>query len=52
MHQWLRDAFDKRQTADYEALPVLSEADIAMMEQQALQFLHEARTYLSQEGWL
>ena len=52
MHQWLRDAFDKRQTADYEALPVLSEADIAMMEQQALQFLHEVRTYLSQEGWL
>jgi hypothetical protein len=33
-------------------VPVLSEADIAMMEQQALQFLPEVRTYLSQEGWL
>ena len=52
LHQWLRDAFDKRQIADYEALAILSEADILTMEQQALHFLEEARTYLAQEGWL
>lgn len=52
LHQWLLDAFDKRQIADYDALATLNEVDIATMEQQALQFFQTTRTYLSQEGWL
>ncbi len=52
MHRWLRDAFNKRQVADYEARPTLTEADITMMTQQAHQFWEATRCYLQQEGWL
>jgi uncharacterized protein (UPF0332 family) len=31
-HQWLRSAFDKRQVADCEAQPVLTDADVRVAE--------------------
>ncbi len=38
MHRWLQAAFNKRQIADYEPLPSLTDVDIAEMEQQAQRF--------------
>jgi uncharacterized protein (UPF0332 family) len=44
-HRWLRDALDKRQLADYEVRPILSDDDIEEMEAQAVQFLDAAREF-------
>jgi len=52
MHQWLRSAFDKRQVADYEAQPVLTDADVRVMEKQAQQFLTSTQEYLRRQGFL
>lgn len=52
LHQWLQNAFDKRQVGDYEALPALNETDIIALHQQAEEFVSEAETYLQKEGWL
>lgn len=52
MHQWLRSAFDKRQVANYEAQPVLTNADVSMMEKQAGQFLARVQEYLQRQGFL
>ena len=51
-HRWLRDALDKRQLADYEVRPILSDDDIEEMEAQAVQFLDAAREYLKRRGYL
>ncbi len=51
-HRRLRDALDKRQLADCEVRPVLSEDDIEEMEEKAVQFLDAVREYLKKQGYL
>lgn len=52
MHRWLQSAFDKRQVADYEVYPVLTDSDVDVMEAQARQFLAKTREYLQKRGFL
>jgi len=46
MHRWLRDAFDKRQVADYEVQPVFVKKDVAILQEQARKFLVETQRFL------
>jgi uncharacterized protein (UPF0332 family) len=46
MHRWLRDAFDKRQVADYEALPVFKTEDVEDLLAQAERFLGATKKFL------
>ncbi len=46
MHRWLRDAFDKRQVADYEAFPVFEKEDVDSLLIQAEKFLQRTKEFL------
>jgi uncharacterized protein (UPF0332 family) len=50
LHQWLREAFDKRQISDYEFMTGMSDADVMEMKPKAEQFLKKAEEFLRNEG--
>jgi uncharacterized protein (UPF0332 family) len=52
LHQWLREAFDKRQLSDYEFLTGIGDEEVAAMQPKAAQFLEQATRTLRQWGVL
>jgi len=52
MHRWLRDAFDKRQLADYEPSPVFEKEDVEKLLIQAEKFLQGSTRFLEERGGL
>ena len=52
LHRWLRDAFDKRQIADYEPSPVFTEEDVDKLLEQAGEFLKASRRFLESRRYL
>jgi uncharacterized protein (UPF0332 family) len=50
LHQWLHEAFDKRQLSDYEFLTGIGEEEVAAMQPKAAQFLEQATSFLQQSG--
>ncbi|MBC7098844.1 HEPN domain-containing protein [Candidatus Bipolaricaulota bacterium] len=52
MHRWLRDAFDKRQLANYEPSPVFAKEDVEKLLTQAENFLRETTRLLEERGGL
>ena len=50
LHRWLRDAFDKRQLADYEALPVFDKTDVDDLLSHAEEFLKVTKEFLATSG--
>jgi uncharacterized protein (UPF0332 family) len=49
-HEWLRDAFDKRQFSDYRVLSGLGDEDVRLMVERAEIFLQLALKMLDQTG--
>jgi uncharacterized protein (UPF0332 family) len=52
MHQWLLEAFEKRQISDYEYLTGIGEADVLDLKDKAERFLLQAEAFLKKEGLL
>lgn len=52
MHQWLCEAFDKRQLGDYASSSSLDEDDIRDLQGKAERFIQQAKTFLQQKGFL
>ncbi len=52
LHQWLREAFDKRQLSDYEFLTGIGDPEVRAMQPKAAQFLDQATDYLRELGVL
>jgi|UniRef100_A0A7V6DP63 uncharacterized protein (UPF0332 family) len=52
LHQWLHEAFDKRQLSDYEFLTGIGDEEVAAMQPKAAQFLEQATRTLRQWGVL
>ena len=52
MHQWLRQAYDKRQEGDYAALSSLSEQEVRELLSKAETFLRRTEGILEQGGFL
>ena len=50
MHQWLREAFDKRQLGDYASPSALEEEDALDLQEKAEQFVQQTKTFLEQKG--
>lgn len=50
LHQWLLDAFDKRQLGDYVPVSLLEEQDIRDLEAKATAFVDEIERWLSKRG--
>ena len=50
MHQWLREAFEKRQISDYEFVTGMGDADVLDMQGKAEQFLMRTEKFLRDEG--
>lgn len=47
-HRWLLQAFNKRVTGDYGVEAVVTPEEVALMIEQAREFLQEARRYLGE----
>ena len=52
MHQWLLDGFRRRQVADYQPLPAMTEADANDLQPKAEQFLAKTEEFLRAGGYL
>lgn len=52
MHQWLREAFDKRQRSDYISVSGIEEHDVRDMERKGGQFIQQTEAFLQQGGFL
>lgn len=52
MHQWLREAFDKRQLGDYASVSSLEEDDISDLQIKTKQFVQQTKVFLRQGGFL
>ena len=52
MHQWLREAFDKRQLGDYASPSSLEEEDALDLQEKAERFVQRAKEFLGQKGML
>jgi len=52
MHQWLHEAYNKRQLSDYEFLSGIGDAEVAYMQGKATEFVARATEILQQDGWL
>lgn len=52
MHQWLLDGFGRRQVADYQPLPAMTEADADDLHPKAEQFLAKTEEFLRAGGYL
>lgn len=52
LHQWLREAFDKRQISDYEFLTTAGDAEVTEMSKQARAFVEAVEEWLRKEGHL
>ncbi len=52
MHQWIREAFDKRQLGDYTSPSSLEEEDALDLQEKAERFVQQAKEFLGQEGIL
>lgn len=50
MHRWLREAFDRRQQADYETVPVVKEEHVRDLQPKADEFRRLTEAYLQQLG--
>ena len=50
MHQWLREAFDKRQLGDYASISALDEDDVTDLQEKAEQFVQQTKEFLNQQG--
>jgi len=50
MHKWLRRAFDKRYTGDYEARSLLTEAEVQELQQWAGQFVEQTKNFFAEKG--
>ncbi len=50
LHQWLIEAFDKRQLSDYEFLSGIGDPEVKAMQPKAAKFLEQAVAYLQQMG--
>ena len=50
MHQWLREAFDKRQLGDYASISALDENDVKDLQRKAEQFVQQTKEFLSRQG--
>lgn len=48
MHQWLREAFDKRQLGDYAPLSPLEEEDSGDLQVKAQRFIQHTKAFLQQ----
>ncbi len=46
LHQWLREAFEKRQISDYEFLNGMGEADVLDLQVKAERFLGQTEIFL------
>ena len=46
LHQWLHEAFDKRQLSDYEFITGIGEEEVAAMQLKAAQFVEKIRELL------
>lgn len=51
-HQWLREAFDKRQIGDYDFIPTLGEADAVDLADKAQRFAALVIDFLTRQGHL
>ena len=49
LHQWLHEAFDKRQLSDYEFITGIGEEEVAVMQLKAAQFVEEIRSLFTEE---
>lgn len=52
LHQWLREAFDKRQISDYEFHTDLSDDEVLDLKKKAEQFLLKIEAFLKREKLL
>lgn len=52
MHQWIREAFDKRQAGDYLPVSSLEEEDARDLQVKAEQFLAETEAFLRKGSYL
>ena len=52
MHQWLREAFDKRQLGDYASPSSLEEEDALDLQEKAERFVQQTKEFLGQKGIL
>lgn len=52
MHEWLREAFDKRQAGDYTSQAALTEADALDLESKAARFIEQTEQFLKSHGHL
>ncbi len=52
MHQWLREAFDKRQLGDYASPSSLEEEDALDLQEKAERFVQQTKEFLGQKGML
>ena len=46
MHEWLRNAFDKRQIGDYESTSGLTGEDVEALQGKAMEFIARAKRWL------
>lgn len=51
-HQWLREAFEKRQISDYDFVTSLTEPDAIDLAEKARQFISITEDYLERSGYL
>lgn len=51
MHQWLLDGFRRRQLADYQPLPTMTDADVRDLQPKAEQFLVKTGAFLRAAGY-
>ena len=49
MHQWLREAFDKRQLGDYASPSSLEEEDALDLQEKAERFVRQTKEFLGQK---
>ena len=52
LHQWLHEAFEKRQLSDYEFLTGIGEEEVTAMQPKAAQFIEQVKSLLRQSGVL
>jgi len=52
MHEWLREAFDKRQHGDYMPLSELEEQDVRDLQEKGEQFVQRTEAFLRERGLL
>ena len=50
MHQWLREAFEKRQISDYDFVVYADDADVVEMISKARQFMANTQNFLKGKG--